>query len=309
MDLSIYYNFEIGPLFSDAVTYQPNLYNKEKHQKHIQSLNFPTVSRDIVKEHYNIARMMGICDGFNASYILTQLSENDKNVLTQHYPLKSKDSFSYLGTTFPIDFEAIHKTTINNFNNIIKKMEQEHILSRDIVKKIYYDSIHDHLHPLLSDKFIYPDILIDRHIAYTNIWKSFGRSSLISKSILSPNMSIELYLSDDISNYFLGIRENKKAKLYCIPVNDHATGLFTLLKNEDSKFIKNFLNDACCDLFKDIKKKYVSDKKIPEYIDDITTFTNIINEIDIDWTESLNKIKLVVLDMIYIMWLSDEQKN
>lgn len=289
MDLSIYYDFSIS-LFDDA---QKNINRNNMHKKYINSLVFPKFSKNILHEYYqNISRMIGLCMGFNTSYLFEKLSSEDKKTILDFYKIES------------LNDETMCKHTMEIYNDITKNINNIPILSKHKLSQVYNESICKHMHPLLHN-FIFPDTLIDRHVAVVNQIKLLEKTMLISKNKLSEDVSIEIYLSNCISNYFFIIKSNNINQLYNIPVNDNITALLAMLKNDDQEFIKNLLTVKIGNIFENIKRDYPYNKQLYDHMDDIMTFTEIIDIIDTNWTESLKKIKLIILNIIKILWLTD----
>lgn len=205
-----------------------NTYSEYIHREGILKLEkfFPRQSNDMFDEEKNIINILGMCHGYNISYIYTSFSEEEKECFLKYHNIdaSNKNKLDIVDILRDILYQ-VFKDIISEITKLVK-------YTRDNILNIYDQSIKKYMCPNLQ-KFIYSDKLVDRHISHIQNAREFRKSQLISKKEIGDS-DIRLYMTENIDNYYLLTKYLHSNKLIKIPVNDRIIDLFSILMSENT---------------------------------------------------------------------------
>lgn len=293
MDLSIYNVSNIFTqrknsfLFSEV---SPVLSLEDRQKEKLEGLVklFPKKSSNILQENLYVVKMIGMCVGFNIAYQFSNLSDNDKRIVMLH---------NNLDPSTP-DAHKFKNVSLDIYDDIAKNISEMPECSMENITNIYTKSIQKYLHDYMHN-FIFPNELIERHFNLIKDIKKISKSNVIANIKLNNGRDIKLYLSDDITEYYLSIKYDTLS-LINIHVDDHSVEIFALFLGNNINYIKEYLTNKWTNLLNTINDKY----KNITIDDDIKKMEKHINNINNINNESIVDIRDIMFNIVDKIWVS-----
>ena len=238
-----------------------NTYSEIIHKEGLSKLEakFPEQSENIIDENRNIMNILGMCHGYNIGYIYTNMSKKEKKRFLKYHGIDMSNDNDIMSDT--------QKIMNMVFKDTCQKISRLNECNREVVLDIYTSSIKKYLSPDIHKYFIFPEILLNRHIPHIKNIMDFLKSKLISQNKIKE-YDLCLFMTENVDNYYLLVKHIDFNKLLKIPINDATIDLFSVLMitEEDTLYFLTTLQLKLENINKtkstnigETKKKYLSD--------------------------------------------------